>query len=152
MHVQTDSHELARRCAQARTFTELAAIAVHELHQFPGSMHIVCGPITTGGLGSFEANFLRFNEVINDLLAKGYPVFSQIPYEDAIIRLRDEWVAADPRRAGTYCMPILLEFYASLFDSNKIGHAWFIRGWESSHGARWERERLSTIGVKIIDL
>lgn len=49
-------------------------------------------------------------------------------------------------------MPILEEFYLPIFSSGRIKEAWFIPGWRTSTGARWEREKLTAFGVQTVDI
>ena len=133
---------------EAESFETLAKLAIGELTLL-GRAGIVCGPISTGGCGSAEDNFLVFNRTIISLQDEGFPIFSQIPYESGIGKLRQAW--NDAGNSG-YCMPILHEFYAPLFRTGLITCAWFIPGWESSFGARWEREECKKLGIKTCDL
>ena len=153
MHYETDQEEFIRKeCAAARSFSELAEVAIRELRKFPAGCEIVCGPISTGGRGSLEANFRVFEASVARLLRESRPIFSQIPYEERIVYLRNQWLAEDPAREGQYCMPILTELYLPLIKRRIIKRAWFIPGWQSSFGTKWEREQLTLHGVEITDL
>jgi hypothetical protein len=151
MHHETELAWLQRECAKTNTFEELADVGVQELRKFHHGGGFVCGPISTGGLGSMEKNNEVFQATIAYLQAKGEEVFNQHPYEEAMIRLREEWWK-QPENTGKYCTPIMDVFYARVFDTGLITKAWFIPGWESSVGARWEREYYSRSGVEIVDL
>ncbi len=152
MHHDTDVDWLLERCSEATSFTGLLTIAKIELCKFPKGAEIVCGPMSTGGVGSLEENMRVFENTIKTLMQQAAPVFNQIPYQDKMVSLVEEWSAADGSRAGKYCMPILEEFYSPLFETGFIKKAWFIPGWESSIGATWERKKLSSVGVRIYDL
>ena len=99
-----------------------------------------------------EVNFTIFSGAINALQQQGRPIFSQIPYEERIFFFRKRWQESDPAHAGQYYMPILLEFYHPIIQTGLIRKGWFIPGWESSFGARWERERLVEMKAEICDL
>jgi len=75
-----------------------------------------------------------------------------VPYEERILFFRKRWQDSDPENVGKYYMPILEEFYLPIFKEKLIKKAWFIPGWESSQGARWEREKLAEFGAEIVDL
>jgi hypothetical protein len=148
MHHDSDIEELRRECAKAQSFEELADIAVREMEKFSES-EIVCGPVTTGGLGSVEKNIQVFAAVIDMLKKEGRPIFNQEPYEERIAELKKRWRAEDPARAEAYCMPILDVLYTRIFDAGRVRKGWFIPGWESSFGSRWEHDKLKKMGVEI---
>ena len=151
MHHSTDMQWLMRKCAQASSFTELVPLAIAELYKFADGAEVVCGPISTGGRG-LETNFQIFSNTIKVLQQEGKPIFSQIPYEERIFFFRQRWQESDPSRAGQYYMPILEEFYHPIIQTGLIRKGWFIPGWESSFGARWEREQLIGMQAEICDL
>lgn len=136
------------RTCQADTFSALSDIAINALREL-GKSVIVCGPITTGGRGSAEKNIRAFEVTILYLKSQGITVFDQVPYESTLWTLKDRW-----EKAGNpgYCMPILIDFYLPLYRSKLIYRAYFLPGWESSFGARWERKELADLGVEIVDL
>jgi hypothetical protein len=152
MHHETDIEWLLRECKNADSFAELVPIAIDELKKFADGAEVVCGPITTGGRGSIEANLAVFNGSIRALQQEGRPVFNQVPYEERFFFFKKRWLAADPTRAGQYYMPILEEFYLPIFQTGLIKRGWFIPGWESSFGTRWERKTLPEHGAEIHDL
>ncbi|MFZ1987777.1 MAG: hypothetical protein WAV21_01950 [Minisyncoccia bacterium] len=151
MHHETDFKWLAAECAKTDSFAELVSLALVQLRKFPNGAGVVCGPISTGGRG-VEQNLKIFSGSIEALKLQNFDIFSQIPYEEKIFAFRRRWQDADPSRAGQYYMPILEEFYHPLFHTGLIKKAWFIPGWESSFGATWEREQLTSLGAEIIDL
>lgn len=151
MHHDSDTESLIRECAKTTSLAELAQIAIAELHKFPNGSEIVFGPISTGGRGSVEENLRIFDATIKTL-QRERPIFSQIPYEGQISLFRKRWQESDPSRAGQYYMPILEEFYYPLIQTRLIKRGWFIPGWNSSFGARWERERLEEVNADICDL
>jgi hypothetical protein len=152
MHHTTDLELFQIECEKTNTFEELAALALMEMEKFTEGCDIVCGPISTGGVGSIEGNLKVFARTIDKLQETGHPIFTQLPYEEKIFSFRERWRAENPSRSEDYYMPILEEFYRPLFQSGKVKRAWFINGWESSKGARWERDELANLQVEVIDL
>lgn len=75
-----------------------------------------------------------------------------MPYEERIFFFRNRWRAADASRANQYFMPILEDFYLPVLQSGYIKRGWFIHGWESSFGTRWEREQFTKAGIEVIDI
>ena len=132
----------------ASSFVELSNLALESIKAM-GRVTIVCGPITTGGRGSAEANMRALALTIRHLKYLGIPVFDQCPFEPTLWSLKDQW-----EKAGNqgYCTPILTDFYLPLYKSGHIYRAYFLPGWESSYGARWERRELAILQVQIIDL
>ncbi len=133
---------------EAESFDALAKIALERLSGKRG-LGLVCGPITTGGTGYQILNLEIFNATIKGVAARGVAIFNQVPYEFGLRRLAHRW---EKEGNQGYCMPILTEFYARLFDSGAITEGWFIPGYQSSVGACWEREKLEACGLAIRDL
>lgn len=127
---------------QAKTFKELAKVALRILHSVPYPLVQVCGSITTGG-GTRKQNMRRFALAIDRLSKSGVCVFSQLPFEEELYRL------AQGDAGKAYCFSILEEFYLPIFESGKIQRAYFLSGWQKSIGATWEHEVLSGLGIEI---
>ena len=134
----------------AKSFSHLVPIAVGILECFEEPVTIVSGPISTGGLGTREHNMAVFRAVIQRLQSQNRSVFDQTPFENVLFRISREWFSQNPME--TYCMPILEDFYEPIFSSGLISRIAFIRGWQSSFGARWERMKAIEIGLEIDDL
>jgi hypothetical protein len=49
-------------------------------------------------------------------------------------------------------MPILETFYHTMFSSGRIRKVYFIHGWESSFGARWEHDLCEKLKIEKIYL
>lgn len=75
------------------------------------------------------------------LKAQGIEIFDQIPYEFGLRRLAIKW---EEDGNNGYCVPILEVFYGKLIESGCINRGYFIPGWKSSVGARWERAKFVT--------
>ena len=132
---------LLKQLSEARTFKELASVAVTVLNHLPPDLkvHMVSGPISTGGVGTIEGNRKIFEGVIEILVENcRIDVFSQMPFEDKMVELYKEWHAEHLKEK--YCLPILHNFYEPIFSSGRIIALNFIPDWESSFGAQWEYE------------
>ena len=66
----------------AESFEALARIAMKSV-EGKRNLHVVCGPLTTGGTGVKELNFAVFNAAIRGLEMEygKEQVFDQMPYE-----------------------------------------------------------------------
>ncbi len=134
----------------AQTFDQLADVAMIVLSRIfassQGQVAIVCGPISTGGLGSKYHNLALFRGAIRLVAQKGVCVFDQMPFEDKIAQLSQSHT-----RRGEYCHEILSIFYGRLYASALITQAIFLPDWKTSTGSSWERQHLCRIGIKIQD-
>jgi len=138
--------ELHDHGIEADTFEALAEIAIQNAGRGLG---MVCGPITTGGTGHQILNLEIFNATVHGLQSREKRLFNQIPFEFGLRRLTRKWEAEG--NTG-YCMPILEVFYARVFERGVVTEGWFIPGWDSSFGARWERDKLVALSCAIHDL
>lgn len=143
---------------RATSYQELSEVALRQLRRIQKSSvtlaGITCGPISNGGLGSIEANIVHFERVVKHLTAQKNGVFfSQIPFEESLWRVQTLMAQTDktvhPKGAGN---PLLEGFYRPIFTSGLIGAAYFIKGWESSDGACWERELCLQEKILVVDL
>jgi hypothetical protein len=120
---------------------DLALVILERMKATGREIVQICGPLTTGGLGSLDMNMARFEFAIRRAQRHDLLVFNQIPFQEAIITL-------SPRRvAGEYNMGILEIFYRKIFESGHVSRTLFLPEWESSFGARWERELVTTLGI-----
>lgn len=125
--------------SKARTFKELANLAISIIMRMPEGIEMVSGPISTGGVGSIDGNRKVFEGVVEKLIVESkLNVFSQMPFEDKMVELYLAWHKAHPKEK--YCTPILEDFYEGIFSSGRVVVLHFIHGWESSQGARWEHD------------
>lgn len=138
--------------AEAKSFEELGVVALRVLHAFPAHARArvaqVCGPITAGGFDSPEINFLVMRTAVRFLRERGRFVYDQTPLEKNFIRLWQTWRTL-PGNDKRYCWPILEEVYDPLFRSGMIGTLYFLRGWERSVGACWERSKGLSLGFAV---
>jgi hypothetical protein len=118
----------------ARDFRDLGQIALRVLRRMSenGPVIQVCGPITTGGLGSLSQNLARFQTAVEILKADDYNVFDQMPFQSFMIKLVD---------AGLSGRDLLEDFYGPIFASGLVQFLFFLPLWETSAGAKWERQR-----------
>lgn len=138
-----DKLTLEEQIASADTFEELAEIALSRISKMPKPVGVVCGPITSGGKGSMEANLKEYAAQIQNLISSGKSIFSPVPYEPRMQEIK-KTPYYDPSR--DHLMEV---FYGTIFGSGMISEFYFIPGWESSYGARWEHNFAEKIGAKI---
>lgn len=130
----------------ATSFKELSSIALVVVARMPKPVGQVCGPISTGGLGSIEKNLLMFDKVVDHLIGQGLTIFDQVPFEDHLFRVIE-------RHGGTRKgHRLLTDFYLPIFESGHISTLHFIHGWQSSDGSVWERKQAERLGISIVDL
>ncbi len=128
----------------AKTYNDLLIIALRILDRMPEPRVQICGPISTGGKGSIEANIAEFEKAILYFSAQGENVFDQMPFEEAMQRIKKDVVGYDKR--------LLNEFYLPIFKSGKIKKLLFLPGWKSSEGASWEHEQTEVLKIAFVDL
>lgn len=129
------------------SFDEMVPVGIGILQRMfkPGSRIVqICGPMSTGGKGSLEANMAYFQKAMDVASEKGLHVFDQTPFQDAMIRL-----AAEHEARREYCVEILHVFYRGIFKSGLISELMFLPDWESSVGSRWEREEAAALGIAV---
>ena len=132
---------------KAETFEELAEVAIgtlKKMSKLKKPIVQICGPVSTGGLGSIDKNLDRFNKAIIAAKGNGLQVFDQVPFEKEIKRISQKY----PITNG-YCMPILDVFYKKIFESGHIKVALFLPDWKSSSGATWERNLVTRLGIEV---
>jgi hypothetical protein len=120
-------------------FSELRELALEVMSRHGTKVHMVSGPITTGGLGDPTLNLKLFVLVIEHMHESGAPVFSQMPFERKMGEFQRHWYRCYPN--SKYCTPILEDFYGPVMGSGMVHTLNFIPDWHTSFGARWEHER-----------
>ncbi|OGD71046.1 hypothetical protein A3A84_02760 [Candidatus Collierbacteria bacterium RIFCSPLOWO2_01_FULL_50_23] len=142
-----DLSSIEARLAVSETFEDLLEIALYEIAQLPAApVGIVCGPVTSGGMGNMEENIAHFRRWINKLQSQGGNIFDQMPYEAPMQRIKAT-PYYDPTRDH-----LLETFYGTLFRSGLIDVWYFIPGWQDSYGATWEHDLVKSLGGTIIYL
>lgn len=124
-----------------QTYDAMVKFAIAMLATLPQPVCQVCGPITTGGRGSFEENIKLFHCGIMRLHSDGRILFDQRPFIAPIQRLIGE--------QADYPWNVLEEFYLPVFKSGHIKEFHFLPGWESSFGAQWEYDRAVELNIDI---
>lgn len=102
--------------------------------------------MTTGGLGTLEANVEFMQAATRSLIDRGHELFDILVFHDAIMRLlamRDD---------SSYPYDLMKIFFRGMFTSGHIHAVYFLPGWESSVGSRWERDCVTQLGLPIVDL
>lgn len=133
---------------RASSLEEVAKIALTALGRLRSSGHQIvqiCGPITTGGLGSVEANVARFKFAVQRASENGFVVFDLPAFQEAIGRVTNF------QKDAPYNWGILDDFIGKVLGSGYISRAFFLPGWESSTGSKWEREQLKRLEIPFQD-
>lgn len=128
---------------EAKSFKDLATIALTVLERMPKPILEVCGPISSGGLLSRERNLVMFEWAITRLVRAGFTVFNQMPFENPMLYFVKE------NQVQGYNWNLLEDFYKPLFTSGFISHAVFIPNWETSKGANWEHTLCQELSIPI---
>jgi hypothetical protein len=138
-------HEDFVALEKAMSFAAIGKIALRVQKRMPDTIGQVCGPISTGGKGSAEENLKVFSRTIESLSAQNI-LYDQRPFEESLGRvvrsLKEQYDPYD----------LLETIYRPLFSSGKVKTVYFIHGWESSQGARWEHDIAKTLGIAIVYL
>ena len=128
-------------------FADMRVIAKRVLDRIPRPVAGVCGPIAeTGGLHSIEANLKVFNNTITQLQKNGLRIFDQMPFEDKMQELKAKMNRED------FLKELDDDFYMPIFESGVVSTFYFIPGWETSNGAKFEHEKAKELGIKIVYL
>jgi hypothetical protein len=128
-------------------FLDMQVIAKRVLDRIPKPVAGVCGPIAeTGGLHSVEANLNVFNNAIIQLQKTGLRIFDQMPFEDKMQELKAKMNLED------FLRELNDDFYMPIFKSKIVSTFYFIPGWETSNGAKFEHEKAKELGIKIVYL
>ena len=132
----------------AKSFEELAAVAIDVLKSMPQPINHVCGPMSTGGLDNIEKNSIVMENTMHKLSDQGKNIFNWVPFNEAITRIRKQFSthSEESNRQVVY------KFYIHIFNSGLIKKLYFIHGWESSQGAKWEHEQGIQLGLEIENL
>ncbi len=127
----------------AKSIPDLRKIAFDVIYRMPLPVLQVCGPISTGGLGSIRENLMVFRRYIRAMQKDGWHVFDQMPFEPAIQRIRSGCTDRTIERS------ILYDFYLPLFKSGAISELVFMPSWKESIGACWEFAQGTILKMKI---
>ena len=130
---------------KAESIKDLYIVASRIMNRVPEPRIQVCGPISTGGKGSINANLEVFNNKIKELQSEGFNVFDQMPFETPMHKMILKFMTKDK-----YMESILTDFYLPIFEGGYISELHFLPDWKSSYGANWEHEQAERLGIKII--
>lgn len=125
------------------SYAEAKELGMRRLKRLPQPVAQICGPLTTGGRGSFEKNIQMMHEGIQVLVAMGKIVFDQRPFEIPLAKI------LRARKSAEYDYGLLNEFYLPLFETGLVKEFHFLPGWESSTGSRWEHEQAIRLNIAI---
>lgn len=134
----------AKDTALAKTFEDLSVVALRVAQRMPKPLAMVCGPITTGGLGSVPKNLERFEKAIEYVSRLPKNVFNQLMFEEYIWK-----ISKGPNNLGGF--HLLEEFYRPIF-IKLSPELHFMPGWEWSSGACWERATAILLKMKIVEI
>ncbi len=132
--------------ARVQSISDMTTVGLRVLQRMPAPVGQVCGPISNGGVGSIAGNLRIFAQTIAQLQRQGRTIFDQLPFGEHARRI------TSTEYNGGAKHDLLEGFYAPLFESGNLQTLYFIAGWESSDGSRWEREQGSALGLTIVDL
>lgn len=129
----------------ASSFADLLRVGFRVLKRLEQPVSMVCGPISSGGTGSIEKNLTRLHTVTDCLYKQGKIIFSQLPLENKIFKLKKE-----PWYQGP--LQLLEELYLPLFESGLISLIYFLPDWRTSFGATWEYAQAQRLNIQIIEI
>ncbi len=134
-----------RLLEKAKSFSDVGRVAFAVQRSMPAPISQVCGPISTGGYNIIARNMEMLREAIAHV-ARSEVVFNQLPMEQSMFRIRAQ--------LGESYNPfeLLNEVYLPMFEQPKLRRLYFVKGWRSSQGSRWEHEQALRLGKDIIYL
>ena len=134
-----------RSLNKAKTYKDLANIALRILKRMPKPIGQVCGPISTGGYGNIKDNMAAFACAIRKLKSDSLIIFNQLPFETPMHQMVKE-------SRKKYDTLLLTEFYLVIFRSRLVKTFYFLPNWKTSFGARWEHQQARRLKIKVIYL
>ena len=142
-HYQHWTQEEMDRLHRFVSYSQASEFAMEKLKRLPQPVVQVCGPLTTGGRGSFQANVQMMHQGICLLVTQGKVIFDQRPFEVPMFKVLQS------RKNSGYDHSLLEEFYLPLFESGLIKEFHFLPGWQSSTGAKWEHKQACKLKIDI---
>ena len=143
-----------RNAALAKTMEDLSLVGMQKLERMlkiNANAHIIqcCGPITNGGLGSFEENIQELTKAIAFLIIKRDPVFNQLPFGKDMMRILNEELCIPASERKERNAIILEKFYDPLLKSGHIKELKFLHLWHTSEGTLYEHKKAKEYGIHI---
>lgn len=138
-----------QRAKTAEDFTLLGELVCEVAEKMPKPLFMISGPMTTGGMGHYSKNILLFQHAIEEAREAGIHVFNQTMLEEHLQRLLRNWFASNPD--SKYCTYVLTDVYETLLSSGHIQGLYFMPDWETSYGARFEREAAERLNLALHD-
>jgi hypothetical protein len=137
-HWTEQDHRLVASC---KSILDLSQVGISLLRELAGKGAVsqLCGPMSTGGLGSRVENLSLFSQAIKVAREHGLLVFNQLPFQGALHQLTAHLLAEEK------AVSILEGFWRPLFEAQIIKTAYFLPAWETSRGALWERELVTAL-------
>ena len=144
-----------KRLVECKNYNELGELMLASLKELkqenPDKKIIqVCGPITTGGLGSIQKNMEAIKDMIREMEQQGYVSFDQTPFEDKMFEIKAQ--RKENNTFKHYDWDLLNDCYLPIFSSGIFDHLVFLPGYESSIGAQWEYDMALKYNIDIICL
>lgn len=140
-------HWTAEQLAFLGTIEDLDHLGDFALAQIreirPAPLVMVCGPMTSGGLPTYEANAERFRNVHVQLHCENVTFYNQLPLQAVTKRVTTH------HSGGEYCTDILERIFRPLLESDYIYKVIFLPEWERSRGAAREHEIAQAKGLII---
>lgn len=114
----------------------------------------ICGPVSSGGLGTPEKNLEHLQAVAAKCEQAGLPIFNQAVFEPILGLAHQRWPAikATTYTNRDYVEEILILVYNIIFASGLIGGLALLPNAETSRGARWEFRMGKHFDLRIIPL
>jgi len=129
--------------SMAQSYRDLTPIGMRVLNRIPGEAVMVCGPISSGGVGFMKGNIRVLRAAIMRVAASGECVFTQLPFEGAMQNIKSRLLPESD------ALSLLELFYRPLFESGMIKRLYFVPSWKSSAGACWEHGVALELGIEI---
>lgn len=134
------------KAAEASELAHLGILAVEIAEMMPKPLFMISGPMTTGGMGEYAKNMILFQHAIDEAVRAGVHVFNQTMLDEHLQRLVRAWYIQNP--TAEYCDGVLTDVYETLMQSGHLMGVYFLPDWQTSRGARWEREAGERLGLQ----
>lgn len=129
----------------ARTFEAMLNVALTVLKKMPRPVALLCGPISSGGFGSFEENVRVFENMITLLEREDKVVFTQVPLELQLQAIKKTLYFGGEGHLFT-------ALYLPIIKSRMIGEMIFLPTWRTSAISRWQHREARRIRMPVTHL